>query len=205
MESNPSPGLTLNLLSLFYLCRRHKRRTSQPITIIEKRLSMKLPDGEEKGGEAANCDGENAQKLLDDEDLDELMNFNPLTARESISWDIQIVEAVFERYKQESAKTADVGDADNDENNTSLDSTFLTVRSDVAPSPLMALDHTPNLSERRKSRIVVVPSDTSGDEKNAKKLNKNTAGTVIRRRKDKINRTAYRTSGVVYNLSQVCS
>nr|XP_039258912.1 uncharacterized protein LOC120335475 isoform X1 [Styela clava] len=174
--------------------RRHKRRTSQPITITEKRLSMKLTEEDE---DAADKDDEvDGVEKFDDDDL---MNFNPLTARESVSWDIQIVEAVFERYKKE--ETSPV--SPQPEKSPELGSTYLTVPSDVAPSPLMSLDHTPILSQRRKSRIVVVPSsDTSDDEIEKKRKSSSASTSIIRRKKDKNAPTTHRTSGVVYSLSQ---
>nr|XP_009861732.2 uncharacterized protein LOC100184701 [Ciona intestinalis] len=76
--------------------RRHKRRTSQPITFVEKRLSIKIDEAAEGKTE------------LDPDDLDEFLNFSVENSRESVSWDIQIVEAVFERFKNQEPPVADV-------------------------------------------------------------------------------------------------
>lgn len=176
--------------------RRHKRRTSQPITFTEKRLSMKLT---EEDGETNAADGE--KKALDEDDF---LNFNPLTARESVSWDIQIVEAVFERYKKEdtSPVTPPVGSDKQDV--PDFGSTYLTVASDVAPTPVMVLDHAPTPKNRRKSKIVVVPSSGSSDEERESMKRTKPIPAIVRRRKSKNGQNNKRTSGVVYTFSQVC-
>ncbi|CAK8692802.1 unnamed protein product [Clavelina lepadiformis] len=86
--------------------RRHKRRTSQPITDVERRLSIRLPSGDENEEKKSVQD-------LDFETADELLTFSVDNNRESVSWDIQIVEAVFERFKRENSTQNEGASAEN--------------------------------------------------------------------------------------------
>ena len=85
-----------------FVFRRHKRRTSQPITDFEKRLSVRAPsDGEE------NIDKKpNEISLEAFESLEDFVNFNVESKRESLSWDLQIVEPFFEKLKLEKERKA---------------------------------------------------------------------------------------------------
>ena len=74
--------------------RRHKRRTSQPITFTERRESAVLPDVPDPPESS-------------DDNGDELLSFR-LGCRESVSWDVQIVEAVFNRFKKSTPVTSHV-------------------------------------------------------------------------------------------------
>ena len=81
-----------------FLFRRHLRRTSQPITDIEKRLSVRAPSDQE---EEDNRKKKSEVSLEDFENLEDFLNFSVENKRESLSWDLQIVEPFFEQLKQE--------------------------------------------------------------------------------------------------------
>lgn len=131
----------------------------------------------------------------DQQDEEDFLNFNPLTARESVSWDIQIVQAVFERYKNEDPASV-APPADSGKNQSNPESGFVGIPGDA--DSVIALSHP---RDKRKSRIKVVAS-SSEDEKERKKQSKSVP-PVVRRRKSRSGQANKRASGVVYTVSQV--
>lgn len=130
---------------------------------------MKISD-EDAAGEPLN-----GSKDPENIDLEDDLFKLPLCPRQSISWDIQIVDAVFEKFKRESSTNEPAITYDEPEPKKApvpiviepipdLGSTYLTVPGDVAPSPLLSYKHSSNLKDRRKSRIQVLSSDTTDNE-----------------------------------------